>query len=233
MAEEKKATLQRRLLGVMSGVHRIPKNGTNAFHKYQYVMESDMVDAVRPLLVEHGVMIVPSVLSSEKVERIDKAGAPKKDITRVEMNFSIYNADDASDALVMKIIGEGQDDGDKGFYKAYTGAQKYMLMKLFMISTGDDPELDTNGSTPDPSAAKEKKEAQKPAPKAEQKKESNPTPENNILDFETYEKGIIDCKTLAELKKYWLQHSDNMKKLDQSAFEALEITKNQRKTEVK
>jgi hypothetical protein len=40
------------------------------------------------------------------------------------------------------MIGEGQDAGDKGPYKAMTGAQKYALMKTFMIPTGDDPEAD-------------------------------------------------------------------------------------------
>ena len=29
--------------------------------------------------------------------------------------------------------------GDKGLYKALTGANKYMLFKLFQIETGNDP----------------------------------------------------------------------------------------------
>ena len=35
-----------------------------------------------------------------------------------------------------------EDAGDKGIYKAIAGAQKYALMKVFMIPTGDDPEAD-------------------------------------------------------------------------------------------
>ena len=38
--------------------------------------------------------------------------------------------------------GSGQDAGDKGIFKAISGAQKYALMKAFMIPTGDDPEQD-------------------------------------------------------------------------------------------
>ena len=36
--------------------------------------------------------------------------------------------------------GQGADKGDKGVYKAITGAIKYVYMKTFNIPTGDDPE---------------------------------------------------------------------------------------------
>src|SRR4029079_18402967 len=32
--------------------------------------------------------------------------------------------------------GYGDDAGDKGVYKALTGAEKYLLMKTFLVSTG-------------------------------------------------------------------------------------------------
>ena len=38
--------------------------------------------------------------------------------------------------------GEGMDKGDKGIYKAQTGALKYYLSVTFMVATGDDPEQD-------------------------------------------------------------------------------------------
>ena len=39
--------------------------------------------------------------------------------------------------------------GDKGVYKAITGAVKYIFMKNFLIPTGDDPEKDNNKSEPE------------------------------------------------------------------------------------
>jgi hypothetical protein len=47
----------------------------------------------------------------------------------------------------VRAIGTGNDKnkngvGDKGTYKALTGANKYLLFKLFQIETGDDPEKD-------------------------------------------------------------------------------------------
>ena len=53
----------------------------------------------------------------------------------------------SGESLSSTIIGSGQDKGDKGPYKAYTGAQKYFLMKTFMIPTGDDPEKDDEQSS--------------------------------------------------------------------------------------
>jgi hypothetical protein len=41
-------------------------------------------------------------------------------------------------------MGWGVDPGDKGGYKAITGAEKYFLMKTFLIPTGDDPEVTTD-----------------------------------------------------------------------------------------
>lgn len=36
--------------------------------------------------------------------------------------------------------GQGVDSGDKGIYKAITGANKYFIYKLLNLPTGDDPE---------------------------------------------------------------------------------------------
>lgn len=52
------------------------------------------------------------------------------------------------------MIGEGMDTGDKAIYKAITGAQKYVLMKTFLIPTGDDPELEELPQKPQPQSKK-------------------------------------------------------------------------------
>jgi hypothetical protein len=50
--------------------------------------------------------------------------------------------------------------GDKGVYKAITGANKYVLFKLFQIETGDDPEQvsdhDSGSDKPAPAPVKTK-----------------------------------------------------------------------------
>jgi hypothetical protein len=122
-----------RLAAVLAQIKRVPKNGRNSFHKYDYVTESDLVDHVRDLLAAEGVCVIPSVVEHTVT------GSGKDQITTVTLDITL-----ASDGgqVTGTWIGQGQDNADKGYYKAYTGAMKYFLLKTFLISTGDDPERD-------------------------------------------------------------------------------------------
>ena len=44
------------------------------------------------------------------------------------------------DNVDVQVLGEGMDSGDKAYYKALTGAQKYFYHMTFHSPTGDDPE---------------------------------------------------------------------------------------------
>lgn len=135
-----RATLYRKIAAVTAAVSRIPKNGENTFHRYKYATESDITDGLRALLEEHGLAFLPpSVISWERSETTKKNGERGDDLTRVQLQFGLACAD-TGEVFTAMFWGEGQDSGDKGFYKAYTGAVKYFLMKTFLIATGDDPE---------------------------------------------------------------------------------------------
>ena len=45
-------SLVRKLAEVMAAVERVPKNGRNEFHKYDYATESDITTAVRAELAK-------------------------------------------------------------------------------------------------------------------------------------------------------------------------------------
>lgn len=122
---------------VMSQVSRIPKNGYNSFHKYQYATESDLTDNMRPILLEAGLAYFSNVLSQSR----------DGEFTKVEMEFTLFDLE-SGEMLKSIYWGEGQDKNDKGLYKAYTGATKYFLMKTFLIPTGDDPEQDDQKTQP-------------------------------------------------------------------------------------
>ena len=131
MAEK---TLVAKLAEVMAEVSRVPKRGHNDFQNYDYVMEADLSDAVREKLAERGVIVIPEVISHTR-------GADDK-VDTVMVKFTFH--DSTSDkSLSVTMPGSGYDKGDKGVYKAITGATKYFLMKTFLIPTGDDPESDT------------------------------------------------------------------------------------------
>lgn len=151
-----RATLYRKIAAVTAAVSRIPKNGENAYHHYRYATESDITDGLRDLLKENGLAFLPpSVISWERDETIDNPKQGPR--TRVQIQFAIACCD-TGEVFTAMLWGEGQDTSDKGFYKAYTGAVKYFLMKTFLIATGDDPERDDRQP--------EQRPAQRPAQRA-------------------------------------------------------------------
>jgi hypothetical protein len=131
MSESK--NVYQRIHAVMAEIGTITKTGVNNFHNYKYVKESDYVEALRPLLIKHGLAVIPSL-----------ADVPKRegDITSLVMKFTIVNIDNPTEKVEAVIPSSGQDKGDKGVYKAITGAKKYFFANTFAIATGDDPEND-------------------------------------------------------------------------------------------
>lgn len=124
--------LVQKLAAISKDIGRVPKNGYNSFHKYKYVLEADLVDHIRPLLADQNIFIVPRATSHYREE----------DLTVIEYEYDIIDGD-SGDKLTTSAVGYGADRGDKGAYKASTGAFKYCLMRLFAVATGDDPEGDT------------------------------------------------------------------------------------------
>lgn len=129
-----------KLAKVMSEVQYLQKKGYNSFHKYRYATEADVNEKVREELAKQNVVMLPSMLAHSMREHTNRSGAIEY-ITMVDMEFRFIDGD-TGEELVIRMSGEGQDAGDKGIYKAISGAQKYALMKAFMIPTGDDPEGD-------------------------------------------------------------------------------------------
>jgi ERF superfamily. len=138
-ATVKPPTLAQKLVNIMASVGRVEKRGKSAFHNYKYATEADVAEAVRGVLITERVVLLPSLLT------IATRGEGKQSITQVVMRYTLINADDPRDTLSYDMPGEGQDVGDKGPYKAVTGSEKYALMKLLLIPTGDDPEKDGDG----------------------------------------------------------------------------------------
>jgi hypothetical protein len=132
--------LVKKLAEVMMQVKYIPKNGYNEFNRYKYATEADVNEKVREELAKRNIIMIPSVKSHQIREHVNRKGNTEY-IATVEVEFTFMDGD-TGETISFTTYGEGQDAGDKGTYKAITGAQKYALMKAFMIPTGDDPEAD-------------------------------------------------------------------------------------------
>lgn len=122
----------KKLANVIKSVSgQVKKSGHNSYQNYDYVMESDLLEAVRGELINQSLVITTSV------ETVKREG----DITEVRLKHTFIDVD-SGETLEVYSAGQGQDKGDKGVFKAITGANKYFLLKMFQLSGNDDPEND-------------------------------------------------------------------------------------------
>jgi hypothetical protein len=124
---------------VMARVAYVQKDSTNSFHGYKYVSEAKLLDALRPVLVDVGLIFIPTF---EEGKTDLSTGN-----TDIVMSYTLMHKSGAVWPEKIRVAGCGNDKnktgiGDKGVYKAMTGANKYFFFKLFQIATGDDPEME-------------------------------------------------------------------------------------------
>ena len=130
--------LKQKLAEVRRRISYIQKRGHNERFNYSYVTAADIAGAVGDALAELEVVVIPRLESISHENISPNQGYPDR-LTRVVMTYTFMDVNSAEE-LTVKMPGEGRDPGDKGPYKAMTGALKYALLQSFLIATGDDPE---------------------------------------------------------------------------------------------
>ena len=130
--------LRQKLAEVRRRIGYIQKRGHNERFNYRYVTAADIAGAVGDILAQLGVVVIPS-LESIAYEPAKISGAPVERFARVVMAYTFADVD-TTEAVTVKVPGEGLDVGDKAPYKAMTGALKYALLQSFLLASGDDPE---------------------------------------------------------------------------------------------
>lgn len=140
MADKKEnaTSLLGKLVEIAASIGPVSKAKRNEHFHYNYTSEGQLLALVRPKLYESGIMIVTSV------EEISSQPTMKGDVCTGHLITvkTVHTLHDVENKEQMKIqsVGMGWDSGDKGVYKAITGAVKYMLMKLFLVTDEQDPE---------------------------------------------------------------------------------------------
>ena len=117
---------------------------------YKAVGEMDILNAVKPLEIEHGVYSYPMnrVLVSQDILTTEKNGKTStKFMMRVETTYRFVNIDKPSEFVDQVSYGDGVDSLDKSPGKAMTYSDKYSLMKAYKIMTGDDPDQKHSNNT--------------------------------------------------------------------------------------
>lgn len=120
----------------------VARDKTNEFDRYKYFSEAGYKKLFTELFSNAGLEVSSNIVEVERfiVEGKQNNGRQVKvdfTLTDVETGFSETSS----------FYGEGFDKGDKGIYKAYTGALKYYLANTFMVATGDDPEVESPEGT--------------------------------------------------------------------------------------
>lgn len=134
-----RALLFAAMASVLGEIHRVPKAGINAHFNYRFATESDVMDVVRPAMARAGLCILPSV------ETID-LGDGAKIVTGVLSVTFAHAAGATATTLWHGFTRASGDKDDKQVWKLYTGAMKYVVLKTFMVPTGDEPEADGQGA---------------------------------------------------------------------------------------
>lgn len=131
--------LFQRLHAVMQEVSYVQKEDKMVNNQYRFVSHDGVTAAVRPALLNHGVLAVP-----QNMKRTQDGNR-----TEIELDVVFINIDDPKESFAVPSVGYGIDTQDKGPGKAISYAVKYALLKALSLETGDDPERDLIEHKPD------------------------------------------------------------------------------------
>lgn len=120
---------------------------------FKYVSGSKVLDHLKPLMIEHGILLKQEILSIDNVRQdyVTKNGSKSEILSKVMMKFTWVDV--ASGEKDENLFGaNGQNDWDKGVGSALTYAERYFLLKYFHINTDEDdvdnPERETVKAIP-------------------------------------------------------------------------------------
>lgn len=130
----------KKIYNVMTKINYLSKDGTirTKNYSYNYLSEEKITNSIRQAMIEEKLILFPvamEVVNNSVIENVNKV--------QIRASYKIVDIDTGIGILV-ETLGEGQDYGDKGIYKAMTGAFKYAQRETFMIPTGDDPDREAS-----------------------------------------------------------------------------------------
>lgn len=125
---------------VMAEVGNVKKTGKNKFQGYDYASEADVLNAIRPEMVKAGLLLLPSVVNEPRIVEATTDKGKTNFMAYVSIEYTLAHISGEVWPEKFRTEGCGMDTQDKAVSKAMTSAQKYFLLKFFLMPTGDDPD---------------------------------------------------------------------------------------------
>ena len=164
-------------------------------NSYKYVTGSKVLEYIKPLMNEHGLILKQEVLSIDNERQDYKVGintpnekTKSEILTKCMMRFTWVDVETGEKDE--NLFGaNGQNDWEKGLGSALTYAERYFLLKYFHIATDED-DIDNP----------ERKEQEEQLQQAEN------------LRLNSIKKILTECETEDTLKNQYLKLSEKDKK---------------------
>lgn len=165
MSNEKAPLIYKKMSEVQKAIGAVGKDQVNTVQKFKFRGIDQFINSLYPALTEHGVFMVPKVVSeAHKIREVTRRDGSKgtDKLVYLQMSYTFY-AEDGSNVTVGPIPSEGLDSGDKATNKALSAALKYALIQTFSIPTEDmsegdldSPELGVKGKSKEASTTSAK-----------------------------------------------------------------------------
>ncbi|WP_347217909.1 ERF family protein [Chryseobacterium sp.] len=188
--------LYQKLHSIQSKVNGLGKDKQS--NTYSYVTGSKVLEYIKPLMNEYGLILKQEVLSIDN-ERMDytvkgkrweevngqnkqiEYDKPKSEIlSKVMMKFTWIDSE-SGDKDENLFGANGQNDWEKGLGSALTYGERYFLLKFFHIATDED-DIDNP----------ERKEVEKETPKPKSEPKTNEVKVTNWMDETKYKEALSD-----------------------------------------
>ena len=135
------SSLYKKMHAVMVESEAIEKKMTvgEGKNSYKAVSEAAVLNAIKPLLKKHGLVIFPvGVRISESFQEYQgKYGTTQRFMSELHAKYKLVDID-TGEFEILETVGYGADSQDKGSGKAMTYAYKALIQKTFCLFSGED-----------------------------------------------------------------------------------------------
>jgi hypothetical protein len=121
---------------VMADIGAVAKSGASGV-PYQFRGIEQVMNALHPAMVKHGVFILPAKVITV---RDDRLGPKQAHMVMLTMGYRIYGP--RGDYVEVEGVGESVDYSDKASNQAMSMAYKYAILEAFCITTEDQQDGD-------------------------------------------------------------------------------------------